>query len=162
MRSTPRTSFAGSAVCASKPISTTWLVTCCSTTSLCLASTATCTLSATATCVCAAIARLSGSVSEIWLSPVWSSSASISLWRSRLANRSDLFGQVFDPRAARCALGGVALFEALKIIVELGVSGFDELGQRRPREIAILVVDRLDPRPVHRQQLPAKQVQLAA
>ena len=78
------------------------------------------------------------------------------------ANRSDLFGQVFDPRAARCALGGVALFEALKIIVELGVSGFDELGQRRPREIAILVVDRLDPRPVHRQQLPAKQVQLAA
>ena len=34
---------------------------------------------ATATRVCAAIARLSGSVSEIWLSPVWSSSASISL-----------------------------------------------------------------------------------
>jgi len=38
---------------------------------------------------------------------------------------------------------------------------FDELGQGRPREIAILVVDRLDPRPVHRQQLPAEQVQLA-
>src|SRR5262249_7053540 len=42
----------------------------CSTISLCLASTAICTLYPTATCVCAAIARLSGSVSEIWLSPV--------------------------------------------------------------------------------------------
>ena len=41
---TSRTSFAGSAVCASRPISTTWLVTCCSTISLCLASTAICTL----------------------------------------------------------------------------------------------------------------------
>jgi hypothetical protein len=56
----------------------------------------------------------------------------------------------------------VALVEALKIVLELGVSGFDELGQGRPREIAILVVDRLDPRAIHRQQLPAKQVQLAA
>jgi hypothetical protein len=34
----------------------------------------------------------------------------------------------------------------LKIVLELGVSGFDELGQGRAREIAILVVDRLDPR----------------
>jgi hypothetical protein len=62
-----------------------------------------------------------------------------------LPNRGDLLGQVLDPRAACCALGGVALVEALKIVLELGVSGFDELGQRPPREIAILVVDRLDP-----------------
>jgi len=55
-----------------------------------------------------------------------------------LANRSDLLRQVLDPRAARRALTGVALLEALKIVVELGVSGFDELGQSRPREIAIL------------------------
>src|SRR5690348_10156743 len=33
-RSTPRTSFAGSAVCTSRPISTTWFVTCCSTMGL--------------------------------------------------------------------------------------------------------------------------------
>jgi hypothetical protein len=46
-------------------------------------------------------------------------------------------------------------------VVELGVSGFDELGQGRPHEIAVLVVDRLDPRAIHREQLPAKQVQLA-
>jgi len=78
-----------------------------------------------------------------------------------LANRSDLLGQVVNPRAARCALGRVALVEALKIVVELGVSGFDELGQRRPREIAILVVDRLDACPIHRQQLPAKQIELS-
>src|SRR6266851_6606130 len=79
-----------------------------------------------------------------------------------LPNRGDLLGQVLDPRAALPALGGVALVEALKIVLELGVSGFDELGQRRPREIAILVVDRLDPRAIHCKQLPAKQVQLAA
>jgi hypothetical protein len=44
LSSTPRTSLAGSAICVSRPISTTWLVTCCSTISLCLASTAICTL----------------------------------------------------------------------------------------------------------------------
>ena len=37
----------------------------------------------------------------------------------------------------------------------------NELGQGRPREIAIFVVDGLDPRAIHRQQLSAKQVQLA-
>ena len=37
---TPRTSFAGSAVCVSRPMSTIWLVTCGSTIRLCLVSTA--------------------------------------------------------------------------------------------------------------------------
>jgi hypothetical protein len=79
-----------------------------------------------------------------------------------LPNCGDLLGQVLDPRATCCALGRIALVEALKIVLKLGVGGFDELGQRRPREIAILVVDRLDPGAIHSQQLPAKQVQLAA
>ena len=78
-----------------------------------------------------------------------------------LPKRGDLLSQVLDPRAACCALRGVALVEALKIVLELGVGGFDELGQGRPGEIAILVVDRLDPRAIHCEQLPAKQVQLA-
>src|SRR5271167_5164956 len=78
-----------------------------------------------------------------------------------LLDCSDLLGQVFDARAVLPTLGGVALVEALKIVIELGVSGFDELGKGRPREIAILVVDCLDPRAIHRQQLAAKQVQLA-
>src|SRR5260370_14234203 len=60
---------AGSAVCFNRPISTTWLVISCSTISLCLASTASCALYPTATLVWPAIARLSGSVSETWLSP---------------------------------------------------------------------------------------------
>ena len=60
------------------------------------------------------------------------------------------------------ALSGVALVEALKIILELGVSGFDELAQRGSREVAILVVDRLDPGAVDRQQFPAEQVELPA
>jgi hypothetical protein len=77
-----------------------------------------------------------------------------------LANRGYLLGQVLDPRAACRTLRGVAPVEALKIVLELGVGGFDEPGQGRPREIAILVVDRLDPRAIHCEQLPAKQVQL--
>ena len=39
-----------------------------------------------------------------------------------LLDRGDLLGQVLDPRAALPTLGGVALVEALKIVIELGVS----------------------------------------
>jgi DDE domain len=50
---------------------------------------------------------------------------------------------------------------ALKVIIELGVSEFDELGQRPAGEIAVLVVDRLDP--CHPPPaVPAEQVQLTA
>ena len=45
-----------------------------------------------------------------------------------LPDRGDLLGQVFDARAVLPAFGGVAPIEALKIVVELGVSGFDVLG----------------------------------
>ena len=79
-----------------------------------------------------------------------------------LADRSDLLGQVLHPRAAGALLGGIAGVEALEVVVELGVGELDELGQRRPREIAVLVVHRLDPRAVYRQQLAAEQVQLPA
>jgi hypothetical protein len=44
-----------------------------------------------------------------------------------LPDCSDFFGQVLDARAVLPTLGGVALVEALKIVVELGVSGFDIL-----------------------------------
>jgi len=83
------------------------------------------------------------------------------LCRSPLPDCSNLLGQVFDASAVLATLGGVALVETLKIVVELGISGFDILGQGRPREIAILVVNCLDPCAIYRQQLPAKQVQLA-
>ena len=52
--------------------------------------------------------------------------------------------------------------EALQVVVEPGVGELDELGQRCAGEIAVLVVDRLDPRAVHRQQLAAEQIQLLA
>ena len=66
-------------------------MTSCSTISLCLASTAICTLYPTATLVWPAIARLSGSVSDIWLSPVSSSSASSLRSRSRLPRIAAIF-----------------------------------------------------------------------
>ncbi len=54
------------------------------------------------------------------------------------------------------------MVEPLQIVIELGVGKFDELGQGRAGEVAVLVVDRLDPGAVDRQQLPAEQIQLAA
>ena len=82
--------------------------------------------------------------------------------RAPLADRGDLLGQVLDPRATCLALGGIALVQTLEVIVELGVGKSDELSQRCAGEVAVFVVDRLDPRAVYRDQLPAKQVQLAA
>ena len=79
-----------------------------------------------------------------------------------LADRGDLLGQILDPRATRCALAGIAPVQTLQVIVKLGVGEFDELGQRCAGEVAILVVDRLDPRAVHCQQLATEQIQLLA
>jgi hypothetical protein len=76
-----------------------------------------------------------------------------------LADRGDLLGQVLDPRAARCLLGSIARIETLEIVVKL--SQPDELGQRRAREVAVLVVNGFDPRPIHRRQFPTEQIQLA-
>ena len=59
-------------------------------------------------------------------------------------------------------LGSIAPVEALKVIVELLIRQLDELGQRGTGEIAVLVVDCLDPCAIHRQQLAAEQVQLLA
>ena len=78
--------------------------------------------------------------------------------RAPLADRGDLLCQVLDTRAARFALGGIALVETLKVIVELCVSEFDELGQRRAGEVAILVVDGRDPSAVYREQFATEQI----
>jgi hypothetical protein len=64
--------------------------------------------------------------------------------------------------ATSLAFGCITLIETLKILVELGISELDELGQRGPGEVAVLVVDRLDAGSIHRQQLPTEEVQLAA
>jgi hypothetical protein len=69
--------------------------------------------------------------------------------RAAVADRGDFLSQILDPRATRCDLAGIALVQTLQVIVELGVGEFDELGQRCTGEVAILVVDRLDPRAVH-------------
>src|SRR3984893_2758388 len=85
-----------------------------------------------------------------------------------LAERLDLLGQVFHARAAaRSAFLDIALVQPPQIVGQPPVGRADEILQRVPREVAILVVDRLDPGSVHRQQLasvevkpPAKQREL--
>jgi len=74
-----------------------------------------------------------------------------------LTDGGDLLGQVCNPRAACCVLGGVAVVETLQVVVEPGVSQLDELGQRGAGEVAALVVDRLDPGAVDGEQLAAEQ-----
>jgi hypothetical protein len=54
---------------------------------------------------------------------------------------------------------GVALVEPLEVIGQPLVGRLDEFLQRPPREITILVVDRLDARPVHRQQFAPEKVE---
>ena len=64
------------------------------------------------------MARLSGSVSEIWLSPVRSSSCQHGVVTAALlAQRRDLLGEIFRARAAACRLFfGVALVEPAEIV----------------------------------------------
>ena len=73
-----------------------------------------------------------------------------------IAERGDLLGQVLHPRPARRTLGGVALIQAAQVVVQLRVGLADELGQGRAREVTILVVHRLDPGAIHRDQLSPK------
>ena len=56
----------------------------------------------------------------------------------------------------------VAMVEPLEIVLQSLVGRTDERAQRRAGEVAILVVDRLDARPVDRQQLAAVKVEPAA
>ncbi len=111
----------------------------------------------------ASLARLSGSVSEILVL-----AGAIQLRQHVLAPRTtgadggDLLGQVVDPRATCCGLGGIALVKTLEVIVELGIGQFDKPGQRGAGEVAVLVVDRLDAGAIHRQQFATEQIQLTA
>ena len=67
--------------------------------------------------------------------------------------------EIFHPRAARRLFRGVALVEPLEVIGQPLVGRLDEFLQRIASEITILVVDRLDARPVHRQQFAPEQVE---
>ena len=69
-----------------------------------------------------------------------------------LAQSLDLLGEIFHPRVARRLLRHVALVEPREIIRQPLVGRLDKSLQRIAGEVAILVVDRLDPRAVHGQQ----------
>jgi hypothetical protein len=73
-----------------------------------------------------------------------------------LADGRNLVGQVRHPCAARSVLEGITLVKAPKVVFQLGIGSLDEIRQRGPRKITVLVVDRFDPRPIDREQLPAE------
>ena len=86
---------------------------------------------------------------------------------SLVAKRLDLFREVFRPRATRSGLRDVAFVEPIHVFIQALVRRANERLQRMAREVAILVVDRLDPRAVHGKQFapekiepPAKQHEL--
>jgi hypothetical protein len=73
-----------------------------------------------------------------------------------LAQGFDLLGEIFRARpASRHAVFGVARVEPREIIVQPLVGGADECAQRTAGEVAVLVVDRLDPGSIDGEQLAA-------
>ena len=89
----------------------------------------------------------------IWFRPCSPISSIAVLLRFSL--RASIFSARLSPARRPSLFRRVALVEALEIVGQSFVRGPDEIRQRIAGEIAILVVDRLDPRAVHRQQFPA-------
>ena len=105
------------------------------------------------------MARLSGSVSDTWLSPLFSSAERCAAYSPRFFVSASIFSARFLTREPPVrALLGVARVEPFQIIFQLLVGGLDEFLQRSRREVPVLVVDRLDARAVHRQQLAPEQI----
>jgi hypothetical protein len=65
-------------------------------------------------------------------------------------NRLDFFGKVRGPRAVCTGFHGVALIEAMEIVIETFIRAFYELLKGVDRKITVLVVDRLDTRTIDR------------
>ena len=78
------------------------------------------------------------------------------------AQRLDFFREVFRARTTGLRFRGVVFVKALEIFVEALVHRLDELRQRVLCKVAILVVDRFYPRPIHGQKLAPEQIELAA
>ena len=79
-----------------------------------------------------------------------------------LTKGRDLLGEMSSPGPANPALFGIALVQAAEIVSQARIRLGDKPGQGRAREVAVLVVDRLDPGAVHRDQLAPEQVEFAA
>ena len=71
-------------------------------------------------------------------------------------NSLDFFGKVRGPRAVCTGFHGVALIEAMEIVVETFIRAFYELLKGVDRKIPVLVVDSLDTRTIDRKQLSAE------
>ena len=106
------------------------------------------------------MARLSGSVSD---TPVFSTFFQICQHRAvtiaPVAQRRDLAGEIFHARAVRPIFGDVAFVKTREIFLQPLVGGLDEFRKRGAGEIPVFVVDRLDARPIHRQQLAAEEIE---
>lgn len=79
---------------------------------------------------------------------------------------SDLLGK-FAIAATSAAAGdllfvGICLVEPLHVVGKLFIGLVDELGQRPAGEVAVLVVDCLDPRAVDSQQLTTEEIELTS
>src|SRR3954471_11699381 len=79
-----------------------------------------------------------------------------------LTKGRDLLGEMGGPGPANPALLGIALVQAAEIVGQARIRLGHKPGQGGTGEVAVLVVDRLDPGAVHRDQLAPKQVEFAA
>ena len=81
-------------------------------------------------------------------------------YRPGFSRRASIFFARFSTRAPLVSrFRRVAFVEPLEIVIEALVGGLNERLQLTPREITVLVVDRLDARAVNRQKLASKQIE---
>jgi len=79
-----------------------------------------------------------------------------------LAQRLDLFSKILDARTVRSGFRDIAFVKALQILLQTLIHRLDELLQRIARKILVLVIDRLDARAIHRQQLAPEKLEILA
>ena len=79
-----------------------------------------------------------------------------------LAQRLDLFSEILDARTVRSGFRDIAFVKALQILLQTLIRRLDELLQRIARKILVLVIDRLDARAIHRQQLAPEKLEVLA
>ena len=79
-----------------------------------------------------------------------------------LVQRLDLFSEMLDARTLRSGFLDIAFVKALQIFLQTFIHRLDEFLQRIARKILVFVIDRLDARAIHGQQLAPEKLEVFA
>src|ERR1700733_13265213 len=85
-----------------------------------------------------------------------------SVFAALLLQRLNFISKILDARTPSPPLLRIAIIEPLEIVFKFPIGSSYELLQRIPREITVLVVDRLEPRAIDGEQLATKEIKAPA